>query len=239
MSRDPIPLDGPDALPVLWLDNSCLVVDKPSGISTQAPAQFDSVESRVRRWLTNRAEPGTEPYLALPHRLDRCTSGVLLMALRAKAARKISRQFERREINKKYWAIVQGNVSPPSGTWRDCIRKVVDEPRAEIVTADVQGARESVLDYRVVASHPSYTWLELQLHTGRMHQIRVQAAVRTHPVVGDLLYGADIPFGPAVADVRERWIALHAHSLGFRHPSSGNILTIQSAMPSHWQELVG
>jgi len=229
---------GPPGLHVLWCDKSCLLIDKPCGLSTQAPSAFDSVEARVRRWLADRVAPGNVPYLGLPHRLDRCTSGVLLLALRARAARKLARQFERREVDKCYWALVEGEVTPPSGTWRDCLRKIPDQPRAEIVTADVPGAREAVLDYRVKSSHAASTWIELRLHTGRMHQIRVQAATRGWPIVGDTTYGAHFSFGPVVADVREQAIALHARSLKFRHPATGTWVTVEAPMPSFWRNFV-
>jgi 23S rRNA pseudouridine1911/1915/1917 synthase len=220
----------------ILLDDDCLLaINKPSGLSTQAPRQFDSVERRVRGRRDEIDGPGS--YIGVPHRLDRPASGVLVVAKTPRAARHISRQFERRQIDKTYWACVSGNVEPAEETWRDYVRKLLDVPKVEIVAADTPGALEAVLHYRVVGQTQYGSLLEIKLQTGRTHQIRVQAASRGHPVLGDALYGSTVPFGPQTADERERAIALHARSLTFRHPTTHDDCTVTADVPDAWKAL--
>jgi 23S rRNA pseudouridine1911/1915/1917 synthase len=221
----------------ILLDDDCLLaINKPSGLPTQAPRQYDSVERRIRARLAELYGPGT--YLGLPHRLDRPASGVLLLAKTPRAARLISRQFERRQIEKMYWALVSGNVEPPVGEWRDYVRKLPSVPKVEIVSAKAAGALEAVLQYHVIGQTPHGSWLEIELQTGRTHQIRVQAASRGHPVLGDQLYGSTVPFGPPTSGQREGAIALHARLLTFRHPTTHEKWTVSADVAGQWKTYI-
>ena len=192
------------------------------------------------------AEPEDEVYLGLPHRLDRPVSGVILLAKTRRAARILSRQFERRQVRKLYWACAEGFVEPAEATWTDFLRKVPGQPRAEIVAADSPAARRAVLHYRrldsialaTTSSEPAThgSWLEIRLETGRMHQVRLQAAARGHPLLGDAQYGARTLFGRQSADPREQAIALHARSLTFRHPETQTEMTIVAPIGQAWIE---
>jgi 23S rRNA pseudouridine1911/1915/1917 synthase len=237
------------ALETLVDDDCILAINKPAGLPTQAPRQFDSVERRVRAWLSERpaaqrsettdVDDRRPAYLGLPHRLDRPASGVLLLAKTPRAARLLSRQFERRQIEKIYWACVCGKVEPPEGSWQDYVRKLPGVPKVEIVTADESGAVEAALQYHSIGETPQGSCLEIKLQTGRTHQIRVQAAARGHPIVGDSLYGSTVPFGPQFTDERQRGLALHARSITFRHPTSLQSCTITAAPPETWRPYVG
>lgn len=211
---------------VLYHHAACLAVAKPAGVLTQAPRGIDSLEARLRNWLSVSGEGYAAPesarrpedvYLGIPHRLDRPVSGVMLFALRKRMARKLAQQFERRQVKKTYWACVTGHVQPPTGIWEDFLRKIPDVAEAEIVPPDHPEGQRARLRYRTLSSGSQHTLLEIQLETGRMHQIRVQAAWRGYPVVGDRQYGALLPFSQAT-DPREQQIALHAHSIQFRDP---------------------
>jgi 23S rRNA pseudouridine1911/1915/1917 synthase len=217
----------------ILLDDDCLLaINKPSGLPTQAPRLYDSVERRVRAWYAELFGPGS--YLGLPHRLDRPASGVLLLAKTPRAARLISRQFERRQIEKTYWAFVTGNVDPPQGAWRDYVRKLAGVPKVEIVAADTPRALEAVLLYQVIGQTPHGSWLQISLQTGRTHQIRIQAASRGHPVLGDAQYCSTVAFGPPTANQREGTIALHARLLTFRHPTTGRAYTVAAEPSDAW-----
>jgi len=252
-------VSGPEGgVAILHEDAACLVLLKPAGLATQSPRGFDSLERRVHELLSNRS-PAEPICLGLPHRLDRPVSGPLLLAKTRRAARKLSRQFERRRIRKIYWAGVGGIVEPANGDWIDFVRKVPDEPRAEIVAPEHPDAQQAVLHYRTLGaigtadltlSHPSPlpegegtaqgqigTLLEIELETGRMHQIRVQAAARGHPVIGDVLYGSPLPFGPPPVEERQRLIALHGRSLSFFHPDTQQPLTVDASLPEAWRQL--
>lgn len=232
---------------ILRESGPCLALLKPAGLATQAPAQFDSLERRLRAWLTERQAAADPVYLGVPHRLDRPVSGVMLFATRRRAAFKLSRQFERRQVRKIYWACVEGRVLPESGTWTDHMRKVYGHPRAEIVSADHPEGRLAVLHYRALGSacqpmggsHSAgrATLLEIELETGRTHQIRVQAAARGHAVLGDAFYGGTVFFGQQHSDERLRAIALHGRSITFTDPTSAERVTVEAPLPGDWSSL--
>ena len=237
-----------DGIDILVEDGPLLALNKPAGLPTQAPSQFDSLEKRVRQFLAARA--GADwAYVGVPHRLDRPVSGVILFTTKRRAAFKLSRQLEHRVVEKVYRARVAGRVSPDSGTWTDHLRKVYGQPRTEVVAETDPGAQLAVLHYRTVAydATTDTSELEIKLETGRTHQIRVQSATRGHPVVGDVLYGSTHTFGPAPAqptepvtpeaqshEERSRPIALHAWSITFRDPTTNEFRTITAPFPSMW-----
>lgn len=233
-------------LTILHDSGGVLAVAKPAGLPTQAPAGIDSVESLVREQLFGtafaaareagrRRHPGG--FLGLPHRLDRAVSGVLLLATTPRAARQLARQFERRQIQKTYLALVAPAADPPglaAGTpleWHDTIRKVPDEPRAELVPAGTPDGREATTRGRVRDVGGDGTLLlELEPVTGRMHQLRVQAAARGLPVVGDRLYGGRTA-EPPPADARSAAIALHAWRIGFLDPTARAETVVTCPLP--------
>ena len=222
---------------ILYQSASCLVVLKPAGLATQAPPQFDSLERRLRAWLAERDPERDFVYLGVPHRLDRPVSGAIVFATRRRAAFKLSRQFERREVKKLYWACVEDAVAPPEGTWTDHLRKVYGHPRAEVVSCEHPDAQHAVLHYRTIGRTSFGSCLEIDLETGRTHQIRVQASSRGHPVLGDAFYGSTIAFGTQYEDERLRAIALHARCLSFVDPSTKESVTVEATLPENWQAL--
>jgi 23S rRNA pseudouridine1911/1915/1917 synthase len=135
-----------------------------------------------------------------------------------------------------YWAAVEGTVEPAEGNWEDWLLKVKEESRTERVEAATPGARHAVLHYRRLRLCSTTSLLEIQPQTGRMHQIRVQAASRGWPVLGDALYGAKQSFGPPAEQPRDRIIALHARSLTFLHPIRYEPITVTAPLPPYWQE---
>jgi 23S rRNA pseudouridine1911/1915/1917 synthase len=219
---------------ILFEEGPCLAVCKPPGVPTQAPPGIDSLEVRIRTFLQERDHPPNNVYLGIPHRLDRPASGAMIFATRRRAAHKLSQQFEHRTVKKLYWACVEGHVDPPEGTWQDFLRKVYGKPLAEVVPPEHPEAKSAVLHYRTLASAEWGSWLEIQLETGRTHQIRIQAASRGHPVLGDYQYGAKTPFGPQYDDERLLAIALHARMLDFENPKSKQRVTVTAPAPEFW-----
>lgn len=223
---------------VLWEDEAILVVDKPAGITTQAPRAYDSLEARVRKYLAAAAGSSPEDlYLGIPHRLDRPVTGVIVFAKTRRAARHLSKQFERRRVKKLYWTCVERTVEPLDGTWIDYLHKFHGQPLTAVVPATHAEAQQAILHYRTRGFHRAGSWLEIELETGRTHQIRVQSSSRGHPVLGDEAYGARIAFGPPEPDERQRRIALHARSLSFYHPMSKELMTVEAAPGESWSEL--
>lgn len=218
-----------------------IAVLKPVGLATQAPPGIDSVE----RWLRCQLGRDASGYLGVPHRLDRGVSGVVLMAATPRAARKLSRQFERREVVKTYLAVVEPQELGVSGPWagiaasvtiewRDFVRKIPEEARSEIVEPHATAAREAVTQVAALdaagAGAPARL-LKLVPLTGRMHQLRLQAASRGLPIVGDELYGGR-PL--ADGDPRERPILLHAWRIEYSDPDSDDRVTVEAPLPDHW-----
>jgi RluA family pseudouridine synthase len=224
---------------ILYEVGPCLVVNKPPGLLTQAPPGIDSLELRIKTFLKVRDDRPGRVYLGVPHRLDRPASGALVFAKHARAARRLSEQFEGRLVRKLYWACVEGQVMPAEGTWQDYLRKIPDRPRAEVVPLEHPEGRDAVLHYRTLATGAWGTWLEIELETGRMHQIRVQAATRGHPLLGDQVYGSTVAFGPQYDDPRLRAIALHARSLAFEHPMTREPVSVIAPVGPEWECVAG
>lgn len=224
-------------LNILYEQGPCLVVCKPPGLLTQAPPGIDSLESRIKSlYLQRRGTPG-KVYLGVPHRIDRPASGAMVFARNVRAARRLSQQFACQEVRKVYWACVSGQVEPAEGTWQDYLRKVPNVASAEVVDGSHAEGRLSVLRYRVLALASWGAWLEIELQTGRTHQIRVQASSRGHPLLGDAQYGSSVSFGPRQDDKRLRAIALHSRSLGFRHPKTREPVSVTAPLPEAWASL--
>ncbi len=227
------------SIDVLYEEGPCLVVNKSSGVLTQAPRGIDSMEVRVKAYY--RVQEGKPEdaniYLGITHRMDRPTTGALIVARHVRAAQRICAQFADRTVSKIYWAFVEGQVTPDEGTWTDFLHKRHGIPQPQIVTADHPAAKHAVLHYRVLWHNAWGSWLEIELETGRTHQIRVQAASRGYPVVGDLDYGSTVAFGEAKSDPREHAIALHARHLAFRHPMTQDPVSVTAPMSSDWDAL--
>ncbi len=219
-----------DSLVILYEDAHCLAVSKPSGISTQAPPiAGPTLETAVRAYLYPGEETGG--FVGTVHRLDRPVSGVVLWAKNSKAARRFSKQFERRQVRKEYWALV-GGESPPegSGEWEDWLyREETGLGRVQVCAPGTPRAQRALTRWRaerVAGLEPGIGWFRLEPETGRMHQLRVQSASRGWPILGDAAYGAASAFPEG--------IALHARRLTIRHPVLERPLTFVAPLPEGW-----
>ncbi len=193
---------------ILHEGGSVLAVRKPAGLSTQAPFDAVSLENQLRVQLQSRST-----YVAFPHRLDRPVSGVILVALTKRAARLLSEQFASRKIEKNYLAWVHGRYQGDA-VWRDSIRKIPHQPQAEICDKADDNAKHAETKVQVVRldDQRNRTLLRLSPVTGRMHQLRIQAASRGHAILGDERYGST-----GTADR----LLLHAHCITFYDPQNG------------------
>ncbi len=228
-------MDFPPA--VLYEDNHCLAVAKPPALLTQAPPGIPSLEVQVKEYVKAKYHKKGCVYLGIPHRLDRPVSGVVLFARQTRSAQRLAEQFHNRQVTKIYWGAVEGEGQPPEGCWEDWLRKIQAQARTEAVPTGTPGARHARLRYRCLAPCAGGTLLELQPETGRMHQIRLQAALRGWPVRGDVIYGAKLSFGPAAGLPRDRLIALHARRLTFLHPIRYEPITVEAPLPDFWRAL--
>ena len=204
-----------------------LVVDKPAGLPTQAPGTADSLELRLRSQFQDRSD-----YLAFPHRLDRPVGGVILVALRKRAARLLGQQFMARKVEKQYVAQVAGRVDTVEAVWVDHLRKIPDQAKVEVVDESDEQARLAETGVEVLRYEASSdrTWLKLSPVTGRMHQLRIQASSRGNPIVGDVLYG-----GPPILGSADR-IELRAHCVRFFDPRDSRPVTVTAS--ENWADRV-
>lgn len=177
------------------------------------------------------AKPGNV-FVGVVSRLDSFVTGVLVLARTSKAAARLTKQFHERLATKRYWAVVEGELR--SAQWQlatDWIVKNDSLHRMVAVGANsrLNGAQEARLRWKSLAQSGSQSLLEVDLLTGRKHQIRLQLAELGHPIVGDSKYGARTTFPDS--------IALHAHYLSISHPTRDEVLTFHAAMPSSWRRL--
>lgn len=233
---EPFPGSYDPGFEILYDAGPCLIVNKPAGLLTQAPLGIDSLELRVKRFIKHREGKTGEIYLGVPHRLDRPVSGCIIFARHVRAARKISEQFEGRTVKKTYWALVGGVPSEPAGTWTDYLQKIDGEPRSIVVEQNNPDGKIAILHYRVLQSVSQGTLLEIELETGRTHQIRVQCSSRGLPLLGDTLYGSPATFGPWNDDERSRLISLHARSIQLKHPMTREPIHVVAPLPALWQD---
>ena len=222
---------------ILLEDHHLIAVNKPAPLMTQAPAGVPSLEAEVKAYLKEKHAKPAGVYLGVPHRLDQPVSGAIVFCRNTKAASRMAEQFQGHRVTKVYWALVEGVVAEDVSEWRDHLRKVPDQARSEVVAADAEGAKESVTRVRVLRRDADATLLELTPTTGRMHQLRVQAAVRGHAVLGDVLYGSTRPFGPTAELPRDRVIALHARRLVFEHPFRKVPVELEAPLPDYWDSV--
>jgi len=213
---------------ILYRDDAVILLNKPSGLPSQGgkgiAVHLDGMLDALRFDGTERPK--------LVHRLDRDTSGVLLLARGVKAAGSLAAAFRGRDIEKTYWALLAG--VPPQLTGRiDLPLARVETPgtsRSEPASRKDPDAAKAVTDYRIIDyAGKKFAWAELSPQTGRMHQLRVHALALGTPIVGDAAYGAAFPEGFSPQ------LHLHARRLTFPHPEGG-FLSVEAELPKHMRE---
>ena len=221
------------ALTILYEDSDVLVLDKPKGLVVH-PAAGHAAGTLVNALLhhcDDLSGIGGEARPGIVHRLDKDTSGVLLVAKNDRAHLALSQQFKEHSVTREYVAVVHGEVSVESGTIDAPIARHPRE-RKKMAVAHAGKGRRAVTHFRVLERFDGYTYLACRLETGRTHQIRVHLASIGHPVAGDPLYGHKRKKEDLTGQ------ALHARLLGFIHPGSGKYLEFASEPPREFQELL-
>jgi 23S rRNA pseudouridine1911/1915/1917 synthase len=218
-------------LRILFCDDDIAVIDKPVGVAAHPSPGWDgpTVLGHFAASGIPLARSGPDERAGIVHRLDAGTSGVMVLARSERAYRLLKSAFAERTVAKTYHALVQGHPDPSTGTIDAPIGR---HPHADYRMAVVAGGRESVTHYRTLSAHRFASLLEVELETGRTHQIRVHMAAVDHPCVGDLTYGAD----PVLAErlgLARQW--LHAVRLGFTHPATREQVSFVSPYPEDLQ----
>ncbi len=221
----------------MYEEGPCLVVNKPPGLLTQAPPGIDSLELWVRDYYRQKEQLEGNFYVGLVHRIDRPVTGAIAFGRNLRATQRLAKQFQERTVSKTYWAIVEGRIEQEEGTYIDYLHKRHGMAQSIVVEEDDPRGKKAILHYHVRWSSDRFSWIEIQLETGRTHQIRVQCASRGHAIVGDAQYGATISFGIQHEELRDRQIALHARELAFRHPMKEESVEIEAPLSQAWIEL--
>lgn len=203
---------------VLYEDNHLLVVNKPAGwVSQGALPDAKSLLDEATNYIRAKYQKPGNVFLGVVSRLDKSVSGVTVIARTSKAAARLSEQFRDREVGKTYWAVVSDFKPPAPPTHsptqlRHWLVQNEHDPTVRVVSPQTRGAKEAILNYQPLAElAPNIHLLQIELQTGRKHQIRVQLAQAGFPIVGDRKYGSSQPFHAG--------IMLHAVSLHIQHPT--------------------
>jgi 23S rRNA pseudouridine1911/1915/1917 synthase len=229
---DPPPLkaEAEDApIEILYEDAAVIAVNKPAGLVVHAGAGAHSgtLVNRLVHHFASLSKIGGELRPGIVHRLDRGTSGVILVARTDVAHRALAAQFSGRTTEKTYLALVEGRVNADSGRITKPIAR--DPAHRTRMTARLEHGRDALTEYRVLRRFEKFTYLEVRIGTGRTHQIRAHLASIRHPVAGDKLYGAQ------AADR----IFLHAWRIRFDSPATGERVTVEAPLPEELDRWLG
>jgi len=233
-SRQPRGAFSSGALRILYEDDALIVVDKPAGLLSVPLDQRDAAPSVYELVETHLRSRGKRRPLVV-HRIDQDTSGLVVFVTDARAQEELKGQFRRREPERVYWTVVHGHPRPSAGEWRD---RIVWDERARIQKVthprDPKGV-DAICEYRVLETFSDASLVEVRLQTGKRNQIRLQARLRGHPLVGERRYTYDSSELQPIAFARH---ALHAYRLAFRHPVDGRELRFEAPIPADLARLL-
>jgi 23S rRNA pseudouridine1911/1915/1917 synthase len=224
-------------LRVVHEDADVIAVDKPAGLIVEPLPGREGEEVTLLDLLADRARHESRARCFVVHRIDRDTSGLVLFARTTAARDALKDQFERRTPLRAYQAVLEGTITPPRGTWSDQLAWDPERLRQRRAHATDARAKEAVARYAVIEQFPGAALVEITLVTGKRNQIRVQAGMRGHPVLGERQYRFSAPPPPA-GQPRIGRQALHAWRLGFHHPSTGTAVSLVADPPADFVTLL-
>lgn len=212
-------------IPIIYEDNHLLVIDKPAGVLSQEDHTGDpDVLNLCKEYIKKEYNKPGNVFLGLVHRLDRPVSGVMVIAKTSKAASRLSYQIRKRTINKTYWALVLGNA-PVFGEFIHFLEKDNRTNTVKAYSSPKGKAKESRLKFISIKQSAKFSVVEVDLITGRPHQIRVQFAKEGYPLWGDYKYGT-------ASDDQQRDIALRAVKLELEHPTKKELMVFKAPKPT-------
>lgn len=211
---------------ILYEDNHLIAVNKSEPIPVQQdPSGDEPLEDKVKKYIAERYKKKGNVFLGIVHRIDRPVTGVVLFARTSKALERMNKLFAGREVTKLYWAIVKNAPPADEGVLEHYILRNSKQNKSYAHEHAVPGSKPARLRYKVLARSDRYYLIEIDLETGRHHQIRCQLAKIGCPVKGDLKYGAE-------RSNPDSGISLHARSLSFVHPVAGTRMEIIAPPPA-------
>ena len=213
-------------LKVLYEDNHLIIVNKQVGDIVQGDKTGDEpLSDVVKAYIKDKYNKPGNVFLGVVHRLDRPTSGIVAFARTSKALSRLNSLFRNKEVTKTYWAIVKNKPEDNEATLIHWLKKNPKNNKSSAYTSEIRDSKKAVLHYKVIKSLQNYHLLEVNLETGRHHQIRCQLAYIGSPIKGDLKYGFD-------RSNKDAGIHLHAWHITFIHPVSKESVSVTAPTPS-------
>jgi 23S rRNA pseudouridine1911/1915/1917 synthase len=203
-----------------------LIVNKKSGDIVQADKTGDKPLSEVvKEYIKEKYNKPGEVFLGVIHRLDRPTSGIIIFARTSKALERLNKMLRERNVSKTYWAVIKNNPKNTKDTLIHFLKKNPKNNKSTVFKKEAEGSKKAILHYTIIKNLKNYSLLEIDLETGRHHQIRAQLSFIGSPIKGDLKYGAS-------RSNKDGSIHLHARKINFTHPVSKKIITIIAPVPN-------
>ena len=211
---------------ILYQDRDLIVIDKPPGMPTQpTPARFQgTLYAELQTLLRREQRKDLRPSIGMVQRLDRDTSGVIVFSIHPRAHKALTEQFSRHAIEKLYWALVQGRPAKADGVFRSQLAR---RRATNLVVSVAKGGKQAETRYRLLRALPEASLVEVELVTGRSHQIRAHFSEAGMPLLGDCAYGGLQSLGSQPVPRQ----MLHARSVSFLHPVTGRKMTFQAPIP--------
>jgi 23S rRNA pseudouridine1911/1915/1917 synthase len=212
-------------LQVLFEDNHIVIVNKRAGDITQGDKTGDKPLSEVvKEYIKDKYNKPGDVFLGVVHRLDRPTSGIIIFARTSKSLERLNKMLRDKTIHKTYWAVVKNHPKKEKDTLINYLRKNPKNNKSKAYTKEIEGSKKAVLHYTVLKKLDNYSLIEIDLETGRHHQIRTQLSTIGSPIKGDLKYGFD-------RSNKDGSIHLHARKIKFTHPVSKELINITAPTP--------
>lgn len=213
-------------IPILYEDNHLIIVEKPVNIPVQEDSSGDKdLLTYVKEDIKERYNKPGNVYVGLIHRLDRPVGGAIVFAKTSKAASRMSDLLRKQEINRSYLAVVHGEIEQKRGRLTDYLWKDRQKNEVRVVKENKSGAKKAILEYSVKGKGENFSFIKVQLQTGRSHQIRVQMKQLGYPLYGDQKYGEHV-------NKHGQQIALWAHNISFMHPVKNELVEVISMPPN-------
>ncbi len=210
---------------ILYEDNHLIIVNKRSGDIVQSDKTGDKpLVDKVKEYIKEKYNKPGEVFLGIPHRIDRPTTGIVIFCRNSRSLERINQMFKDKAISKTYWAIVKDRPPAVSAKLIHFMKRNEQQNKSYASEEKKTGSQRAELDYKIIAESDRYFLLEIDLHTGRHHQIRAQLAKIGCPIKGDLKYGYD-------RSNEDASISLHARKVSFIHPSKKELMEIVAPVP--------
>ncbi|CAL2089859.1 RNA pseudouridine synthase [Tenacibaculum sp. 190524A05c] len=212
---------------VLHEDNHIIIINKRAGDIVQGDKTGDKpLSDVVKEYIKEKYNKPGNVFLGTVHRLDRPTSGIVIFARTSKALERLNKMLRDKEIKKTYFAVVKGHLVKKANTLTNFLKKNPKNNKSSAFSKEIAGSKKAILHYKVAKELDNYSLLEIDLETGRHHQIRCQLSNIGHPIKGDLKYGF-------ARSNKNGSIHLHARKIAFIHPVSKNQITITAPLPKN------